>query len=324
MTHRFVRSLDARERRRAFEHTFAAWAEGRNLDAHVAYQNEQLERAPFLEYAGLVDQEGSLLASLKRFDLKMMCSREELSTIGIGAVMVPEASRRRGLGRTLLEEALADARATGAQLAWLFSEIDPSYYEKLGFVRIDWPIFACDARELPRSARVALRVVAEPSDEDLSLVADLDEARAENSGAQLWPSRTTASRRYFAWRNGLEHVFFSMDDRDVAYALVPRAKTGKPAGKGEPNVLEIAEWAFANVDHDQTLALLGALAHARGATHVAGPLGADAVDERFARFASDAHGVPMILALDESVSLPLAVDGAIPGDRARLALSDYF
>jgi predicted N-acetyltransferase YhbS len=321
---RFIRSLDAEARREAEEQTFSLWSEGRSGGAHLAYQEEQLTRATseILSYAGLVDSAGKLRASLKRFSLAMQKSGETHRAIGLGAVMVPEADRKKGFGRELIEAALDDARSDGARLAWLFSEIDPTYYERLGFVRVEWPIFACAVGDLPRATALHAISASPAGQSDLSLANELDERRYATAAHILRPARSISSRAYFAWRNDIETIWFAgSDGAHVGYISIAGATSSHEARK---DTLEVADWAFDGVTRDAELALLRSLAEARGASFVAGTLGVDAVDERFTRFSSDAHGIPMLRSLDRRYELPADSDGRISATQAHFGLSDYF
>lgn len=319
MTARYVADLSPRQRRAAFEHTFASWAEGRDLEQHVAYQEEQLERATpaLLGYAGLVDPDGELLASHKRFALELEVRGATVPTIGIGAVMVPASRRLRGLGHALVRRALEEAARSGARLAWLFSEIDPTYYQRLGFVSVDWPILAAAVDALPDET--PLSMVAAPIGEELALAAELDAARRSAGGIVVAPVRRAAVRAYFAWRNGVERVWLARDGDPVAYLEITRG--GPP---GELAVLEIAEWGARGVTRADLLGAMKKVAVLRGAAFVAGPLGPELARAPFVPFASDAHGVPMLCALDPSLSLPVGPDGSLSASSARFGLTDYF
>ena len=53
--------------------------------------------------------------------------------VGIGSIATAPARRRRGLASMLVEGVVDDLRRGGTRAAWLFSDIDPAFYERLGF-----------------------------------------------------------------------------------------------------------------------------------------------------------------------------------------------
>jgi len=123
---------------RILDDTFALWGEGLDRVGYGRYNRAQLA-APWgsthLRRVALVDG-GRLLATAKRYDLNGRLDGEPVRVLGVGAVFTREAERGHGHAATLLRRMLDDAAAEGFALAVLFSEIDPRYYERLGFRRL--------------------------------------------------------------------------------------------------------------------------------------------------------------------------------------------
>src|SRR5579864_5594040 len=119
--------------------TFEIWNEGLDRTAYGRYNTAQLA-TPWgrtrLHRTALV--EGStVLASLKEYRFDAAIDGRSVRAIGVGAVFTPPAHRGRGHARTLLERVLERASRDGFDLAVLFSEIDPAYYARLGFVPLE-------------------------------------------------------------------------------------------------------------------------------------------------------------------------------------------
>ena len=55
--------------------------------------------------------------------------------VGIGSIATASAHRRRGLASMLVGGVVDDLRRGGTRAAWLFPDIDPAFYERLGFRR---------------------------------------------------------------------------------------------------------------------------------------------------------------------------------------------
>ena len=115
--------------------TFPIWGEGLDRAAYGKYNRAQLA-APWgsthLRRLALVE-DGRLLATAKRYDLAGRLDGVPVRMLGLGAVFTPESERGHGHAATLLRRMLEDAAAQGFGLALLFSDIDPRYYEHLGF-----------------------------------------------------------------------------------------------------------------------------------------------------------------------------------------------
>jgi predicted N-acetyltransferase YhbS len=112
------------------------WSDGLSRRDYGRYNAMQL-RTPWggrhLRRMLLVDDNGEVLSSAKQYDLVVRLDGRSVRAMGIGAVFTPEASRGRGYARALLDRMIEKAAAVGAELALLFSEIDPDYYASAGF-----------------------------------------------------------------------------------------------------------------------------------------------------------------------------------------------
>jgi predicted N-acetyltransferase YhbS len=84
---------------------------------------------------GLFD-ENELVASCKRYERALRCGERSYKAAGIGAVFTPEDLRGRGYATALLGALLDAERDAGTDLVYLFSDIHPAFYERLGFVAL--------------------------------------------------------------------------------------------------------------------------------------------------------------------------------------------
>jgi predicted N-acetyltransferase YhbS len=147
--------------------THALWGGRRDLaryaaDFRAVADSPYGRRRPFT--IGLHDEE-RLVTSCKLYERELRWDSKTLRATGIGAVFTPPSYRGRGYASALLAMVLDRERAAGHDLAFLYSDIHPAFYQRLGFI------------PLP-SRRLTLRV------------ASLDDAR---SGAKPledrdWPS----------------------------------------------------------------------------------------------------------------------------------------
>ena len=115
------------------------WADGLSPRAYARYNAGQL-RTPWgrrhLRRYALVDRHGRPVTSAKRYDLTALLDGRPVRTVGIGAVFTPEPERGQGHAQQIIERVVSSAKAEGAELALLFSEIGTSYYKRLGFTPV--------------------------------------------------------------------------------------------------------------------------------------------------------------------------------------------
>jgi GNAT superfamily N-acetyltransferase len=120
---------------RILDDTYSIWNDGLSRPAYARFYTAQVAtpwgRTHLQRYALLDGAEVLASAKVYRFDAAL--DGQAVQVVGIGAVFTAPAARRRGAARELLDRLLERAAADGADLALLFSEIGPAYYEHLGF-----------------------------------------------------------------------------------------------------------------------------------------------------------------------------------------------
>jgi predicted N-acetyltransferase YhbS len=79
---------------------------------------------------------GELVASCKRYERVLRCGERTYKAVGIGAVFTPDELRGRGYATALLGAFLDAERDAGTDLTYLFSDIHPAFYERIGFVAL--------------------------------------------------------------------------------------------------------------------------------------------------------------------------------------------
>jgi predicted N-acetyltransferase YhbS len=80
--------------------------------------------------------DGGLVASCKRYGRVLRCGERTYEAAGIGAVFTPEELRGRGYATALIAAFLDAERAAGTDLAYLFSDVHPAFYARIGFVAL--------------------------------------------------------------------------------------------------------------------------------------------------------------------------------------------
>jgi GNAT superfamily N-acetyltransferase len=195
---------------RILDNTYPLWNEGLTRDAYGKWNAAQLRTVwgrDHLHRFALVDGDGRLLASAKRYRLDLRVDGHERRVAGIGAVFTPPELRGRGYASQLIALLLQQEQREGAALAALFSEIGTTFYERLGFRVV--PLDEVDVEVAHKDGAPAMLVRA-GDDRDLPAVAAMHQTRVE-------PAR-------FALRR---------DASQIAYAL---AKKRLQAGLGPPGL----------------------------------------------------------------------------------------
>ncbi|MEA2665442.1 MAG: hypothetical protein QOI11_2386, partial [Candidatus Eremiobacteraeota bacterium] len=129
----------------------AVWAGRRSFEEYVAEfratAGSGWGRRRFRTVGLRVD--GVLVASCKRYARVLRCGERSFSAAGIGAVFTPDELRGRGYATALLGAFLDAERAAGTDLAYLFSDIHPAFYERIGFVALPSRTITLRADALP-------------------------------------------------------------------------------------------------------------------------------------------------------------------------------
>jgi predicted N-acetyltransferase YhbS len=143
-------------------HSQTLWAGARTFDEYVAEFHATAGsgwgRRRF-RTVGL-RHDGALVASCKRYERALRCGTRTYRAAGIGAVFTPHALRGRGYATALLGALLDAERSAGTDLAYLFSDIHPAFYERLGFVALPSRSIALRA-DLLDAARVEVAVLGD-------------------------------------------------------------------------------------------------------------------------------------------------------------------
>jgi GNAT superfamily N-acetyltransferase len=119
--------------------TYPFWNDGLTRRAYSQWNAGQLRTAwgkDHLTRIALVDTGGRLLASAKRYRFNARLDGRDGFVSGLAAVFTPPDRRRHGHATTLLQQMIEQEQRAGALAVMLFSEIGPSFYERLGFAPV--------------------------------------------------------------------------------------------------------------------------------------------------------------------------------------------
>ena len=232
---------------RILDFTYPIWNEGLTRQAYGQWNAAQLKTVwgrDHLQRFALQDDDGSLLATAKRYRYRVRIDAHEGWMSGIGAVFTPADRRGRGYARTLIEQLIERDRADGALCVGLFSEIGPAYYERLGFKAIPFDEVTVHIKLKGGAPAMLVRAGEE---RDLAAIAAIHEVRAAAARFALRKDRSLvgyalAKKRLLAGLGppGLRQVEFFVAEEGasaVAYVILSENANGwtlEEAGDRDP------------------------------------------------------------------------------------------
>jgi GNAT superfamily N-acetyltransferase len=275
---RYVAALNEAQVTEAARQNHALWGGDRSRAEHEAHTFRQLALAgpELLRYVGLVDARGRLLGALKRYALLFRApDGETVRAVGIGAVFTRRTARGQGVASTLLEAVMHEAQDLGYAAALLYSDIDPAFYARLGFVALparDWTI---EPGGLPTRGALAVRP-ALPRDEP-RLLDWYERAWRQSHPSFLRPARSPALWRFFCARNRIRGVWIlRFRNRDVGYLVAgPDDSRRDLPDPRPPRLFWFDEAAAPGVPAERLWATVRVLAEKARASVVRGWLGPD-------------------------------------------------
>jgi GNAT superfamily N-acetyltransferase len=231
-----------------FDLTWPIWHEGLTRQSYGQWNTAQTKTAwardHFRRFA-LIDDGGSLLASVKRYRFDARVGGRDGWMCGLGAVFTPPARRGRGHAGALIERVLEREKADGAIVAGLFSEIGPQFYERLGFTVV--PLHEVTVNVEVRSGAPAM-LVRTGGDSDLPALAAMHESRSSGVFFALRRDPTAIAfaltkKRLFAGLSppGARQLEFFVAEEGasaVAYAVISQSQYGwtlEEAGDRDPD-----------------------------------------------------------------------------------------
>jgi predicted N-acetyltransferase YhbS len=295
---KYLAALDPARIAEATRHHHALWGADVSPAAHTARVLARLQTAgpELLRYVGLVDR-GRLVSALLRYSLLLReGASQPVRAVGIGAVFTRPSARGRGAASALLRTVMEEARDHGYAAALLYSDIDPAFYARLGFVVLPARDFRVAPADLPAVGALSVRR-AGARDED-RLLGWYEEAWQREHPSFLRPARTKAIWRYFRVRNRIAGPWIlRFRGRDAGYVMAgPDEPSRDLPERDEPRLFWVDEIAAPGVPPARIWATVRALAERAKAAQVRGWLGPGGAPSRSARIARTAS-FPMIAPL---------------------------
>jgi predicted N-acetyltransferase YhbS len=116
----------------AHRNVFDIWSKGLPLDEHIRFRLNSPSHSRATWFVGTLD--GQVVVSLGSYPVRFHLQGVEVRGIAIGSIYTVKEQRGRGLAPQLLEGVERYEQARGAALSVLYSDIEPTYYARLGYV----------------------------------------------------------------------------------------------------------------------------------------------------------------------------------------------
>lgn len=248
--------------------TYTLWNDGLSRENYGRAWTAQL-KTPWgrahLDRLALID-DAQLLCSAKRYDLSLRLDGRIRRALGIGAVFTPPPHRGRGAASELITRMLDTARAEGYELALLFSEIDPAFYERLGFLPV--PLIESTFIVDQKRGGAPAMLVRSGDDKDVPAIVEMSAARSAASRLAL--ERSEDFVRFAITRRRLLAGLAPPGTRSSEFLVV---EEGHQAVAYLVCTSENGRWMIEECgDRDPAGARLGAMLQVMLARHPAEPL----------------------------------------------------
>lgn len=116
----------------AHRNVFDIWSKGLPIDEHVRFRLNSPSHSRATWFVGTLN--GQVVVSLGSYPVRFHLQDREVNGIAIGSIYTVNEHRGRGFAPQLLERVEQLEQCQGAALSVLYSDIEPSYYARLGYV----------------------------------------------------------------------------------------------------------------------------------------------------------------------------------------------
>lgn len=216
------------ERCRAHENCHDVWSLGLTLTEHVARREKSALHRRAHWIVGCLG--GKVVAALASHPVRFWLHGRSFPGIGIASVHTLDAYRGQGIAPRMIRWAESHEQQAGARISTLFCDIDPRYYERLGYTlcpaHIGWA--STDSANPGVNAVAGWRLVAVPAGEEFARrVPRLASLYDSDHGQRpLAVDRTADYWEHLAARQPTAEHFWLLDPtgQTVGYAWLRQAK----------------------------------------------------------------------------------------------------
>lgn len=134
------------------------WGGGLSIEARLSKMMRMIDvYGPNQFHASGIVENGQVAASIKCYGIHLALGELKYHTLGIAAVFTKPDCRGKGYATKIVELACQNASNQGLDAALLFSDIDPEFYKKLGFIEFESYDCSIEVARLPKASPLTLR-----------------------------------------------------------------------------------------------------------------------------------------------------------------------
>ncbi len=298
-----IHVADDGERLQAHENCYDVWSLGLSLPEHVARRENSALHRRARWIVGCI--EGRVVAALASHPLRFLLHGRSYQGIGIASVHTLQEHRGQGIAQRMVRWIESFEQREGARISTLFSDIEPRYYERLGYTRCPAHMGTAESDVTDRAGGPAADGGLEPvpAGEAFSQrVPRLAEIYASDHGRRaLAIDRTPEYWEHLAARQPRAEQFWFVDraGRESGYVWLTTAD--------QKMVLQDHAVRGGDAENREMLMrLVISLAHQRGLTQVGGWMAAGPPMAELFTISPRKDEITMVKPLD----LSLSIDGA--------------
>ncbi len=147
---KYIRRLDVEHIKQAMSQSHVLWGEGASLEERTSFLLKKLGLfGPDIFYmSGMISPSGELVSSMKRYYFDLLVDQKKVKAIGLGAIFTDPNKRGKGHGAELIKRVLEEAnQKESCQAAFLYSDINPAFYQQFGFEAFPAQRWSLDPRQ---------------------------------------------------------------------------------------------------------------------------------------------------------------------------------
>jgi predicted acetyltransferase len=281
------------ERAEAFGNFHDIWGRELPVEEHVQarLQNSKYNNAQW--YVGRL--QGRVVTACGCYAMQLCIDGQIESAYALGEVHTLAEVRGRGFAPQLLGFVEQDQHAAGRTVSVLYSDIAPSYYERLGYVPCSCPQGWADPRT--NGSAEAKGATLTPFDPARELPAMADFYERYHSRLPLWVARPPSYWQYLVLRNPEDEFYYiAADGQRIGYIRVVLTA----------DELKVRDFALLDTSDEAGRALIAgvtALAHAREVNRVGGWMPATGVFREGFRISDRSRELTMVKPLVQRLSI---------------------
>lgn len=220
----YIKELNSDQIRVHVQQSHELWGGGRSIEnRHKKIVSDIFSQSGNFIMSGLFGPNKEMLASLKRYYFTLLIAGQRSSCLGLGAIYTNEKFRNQGVATCLIKKVIEESRTDlGVQCVLLYSDINPNFYKKLGFIPLEARYGVLREDDIPNSKQIdGDNTLTHQSELKLKLTSDNDLTEL----IRLYDLCTEAANIKTLRTNKVWALFHGLNGFDSSYLILdPNAK----------------------------------------------------------------------------------------------------